>query len=82
MSCKTSDDDLRDRQARAIRNGWGFVPRLKIIDAECPYCGVDLAIEYDYEGVYETDEKCPACGKTFDLTIEFAPMYTCAAREE
>lgn len=82
MSCKTSDEDLRDRRAHAIKNGWRFVPRFRNIDAECPYCGVDLAIEYDYEGIDETEEECPACGKTFGLTIEFVPQYTCEAMEE
>lgn len=63
MSCMTSGEELLSRTAYAIRNGWGFVPRYKIVDAECPYCGAELAVEYDYEGIDETEEECPACGR-------------------
>lgn len=75
MSCWTSEEYLRDKQDYARKNNWGFIPTTKQYDAECPYCGVDLAFEYDYEGACETEDECPACGKTFDLHIEFEPMY-------
>lgn len=82
MSCMTSKGDLRERIDYAVRNGWSWVPRFERVDAECPYCGVELAFEYDYEGIDETEEECPACGKTFDLIIEWSPIYRCYPRED
>lgn len=81
MSCKTSKDDLRDIQAYARAHGWSWIPQFERSDAECPYCGVDLAFEYDYEGCDETEDECPACGETFDLHIEWEPKYECTRRE-
>lgn len=81
MSCMTSKGDLQERIDYAVRNGWSWVPRFERIDAECPYCGVELAFEYDYEGIDDTEEECPACGKTFDLFIEWDPIYNCTARK-
>lgn len=82
MSCETSKYDLRRRRAIAIKNECRWVPEYEQIDANCPYCGVDLAFEYDYEGNDETEEECPACGKTFDLIIEWSPIYRCYPRED
>lgn len=48
----------------------------------CPYCGVDLTFEYDYEGFDDTEETCPACGITIDLYIEFEPVYHCTEKKE
>lgn len=81
MSCITSEEELRKRRTYALKRGWDLLPKFEIIDAECPYCGVDLAFEYDYEGIDETEEECPACGRTFDLSIEWEPIYTCNARK-
>lgn len=82
MSCITSEQNLRDRKAYARSRGWDWIPRFKIVDAECPYCGTELAFEYDYEGIDETEDECPSCGKVFDLTIEWVPEYQCTAKEE
>ena len=80
MSCKTSEADLRDRQAWATKNNYGWIPGNARYDAKCPYCGVYLAFEYDYEGCDDTEEECPACGETFDLYIEWEPTYECTKR--
>lgn len=80
MSCMTSKDDLRNRRVYAIKNGWSFLPKYERFDAKCPYCGVALAFEYDYGGIDDTEETCPACGETFDLLIEWEPIYRCYAR--
>lgn len=82
MSCITSEEDLKERQACAIKNNWGFIPVNKRIDAWCPYCDVALAFEYDYEGASEYEEECPSCGKTFNLFIEFEPVYSCERKKE
>ena len=80
MSCWTSEEHLKNRQNYARKNGWKYIPEYKYVDAECPYCGVDLTFEYDYEGYDETEDECPACGETFDLHIEWEPTYTCSKR--
>lgn len=81
MSCMTSEQDLRERRAFARRMGWDWLPEHKSIDAECPYCGVELAFEYDYEGIDETEDVCPKCGREFDLTIEWNPTYECSRKD-
>lgn len=81
MSCMTSEDDLFERRAYARRMGWDWLPEYKNIDAKCPYCGVELAFEYDYEGIDETEDECPSCGREFDLTIEWEPTYICRRKD-
>lgn len=81
MSCKTSKENLRDRRAAAIEKGWDWVPELIYYDAECPYCGVDLAFDYDYEGASFVEEECPACGKAFDVSIDWDPVYNLSKKE-
>lgn len=82
MSCMTVERRLASKRAYAIKSGWGWLPDYVAVDAECPYCGAELSIEYDYEGCDDTEDECPACGREFDLYIEWEPVYTCRAKGE
>ena len=81
MSCMTSEQDLNERRAYARKHGWDHLPTVEHVDVECPYCGVELAFEYDYEGNDDTEDECPACGKTFNLYIEWEPVYNLSEKK-
>ena len=45
-------------------------------DEDCPYCGAYLKFDYMSDDCNPPDNlKCPACGKTSALMVEYEPSF-------
>jgi ribosomal protein L37AE/L43A len=49
---------------------------------QCPYCGNQFTADdsFYYDESKYTEEECPSCEKTFDVSVYTSTTWTCTAR--